>query len=65
MLYRVEIEDADSYNGSYLDTFDLLEALAKFAEHSQGHTACTLSRLIPSQVLRGAFIAEVFASSQN
>lgn len=65
MLYRVEVEDSDSYNGSYLDTFDLLEALAFFAEKSQGSNACTLSRLIPSQVLRGAFIAEVFAINQN
>ena len=65
MLYRVEIEDAISYNGSYLDTFDLLEALSYFSMNSQGCNACTLSRLIPSQVLRGAFVAEVFASNQN
>lgn len=64
MLYRVEVEDAGSYNGSCLDTFNLLEALAEYAKHSQSANACTLARLVPSQTLRGAFITEVFASNQ-
>lgn len=65
MLYRVEIEDTDSYNGSYLDTFDLLKALSCFSINAQNGKNCTIARLIPSKVLRGAFIAEVFASNQN